>query len=216
MEHKNHSGWLLFLRSLTPSVTSLVCSLVLVLGITGFHMLVLSRNSELFLPYVIGVSSEESAQLYAASIVEPIDKAFANAALGTLSGVLVWGIVGWAIYAIADFIIAALRDLRRSDTDIRLPLKNRVILHPLHGQIVVRLCWRLLIVLLLVVTTIIFLSVLSWLLAVNVQILRSDSVLEMIKLGGLALLVWLAAIHVYVVLFRLFVLRTRVFGELIY
>lgn len=210
------SGIKLFLRSLLPSAASIVCSLAATVGIVGFHLLVLSRDASLFLPRVAGSSNEQLARLYAANIVEPIDKAFANSVFGALSSAFLWGLVGWGIYAFADFVLTTARELHQSDTNIQLPLKNQVIQHPLHRQAIVRMLWRLMVSLLFLVATFALLPVLSWLFKMDVRIVQSENFLDMLKLIGMVVLGWLGVFHVYVVLFRLFLLRTRVFGELIY
>jgi len=69
---------------------------------------------------------------------------------------------------------------------------------------------------LLVVVTIALQSVISGLFNQDVALLRSVSAVGMLEHAGIVLAGWAAVFHVYVVLFRLFVLRTRIFGEILY
>lgn len=199
-----------------PSLSSVVGSLVVVLGIIGFHLLLLSGQSELFLPHVTGNSSDQLARIYEANILKPLNSLFGSSLLGVASTALVWGLVGWIIYALLDFAVNSVQEWRRSESDINLPAKNRVILHPMHGQVVIRVLWRFLLGVIAVGSIIAFQPIVSALLNRDIEILRSASSVEMLKHIGITVVSWLAIMHFYVVLFRLFVFRTRVFGEIIY
>jgi hypothetical protein len=207
--------WLVF-HTLSPSAASLVTSLVLVVLLVGFHLLLLSQDADLLLPHFAGTFNDQLAQEYAINILGPLDRAFGNSIFGTLSTALVWGFLGWAIYAVADFIIINVKDLRESERDITMPLKSQVIRHPLYNQLVIRLLWRFLWGMVLIAVTIALQPVVANLFRHDIALLRSPSATEMLRHAGIVLGGWLAIFQLYVVLFRLFVLRTRVFGEIIY
>jgi hypothetical protein len=217
MSYQERSGWQLLFRSILPSATSLTSGLFMTVGIVALHVLILSNDPDLLVPQIAGRAADDQlTSVYTSIVRQPIDRAFGNNAFGVLSSAVFWGLVGYALYAIADFLVTTLRDLKNSDTDISVPRKNQVVKHPLHRQLVIRLMWRFLMGMLLVVVTVALQPVIAGLLHRNIDLLRSDSGLAMLKHAGIILAGWLAIFHLYAVLFRLFVMRTRVFGEILY
>jgi hypothetical protein len=200
-----------------PSASSLVGGFVLAVIIMGLHLFLLSNDqANLLLPHLAGTTNDQLAEVYNTTIQQRLDEAFGNTTFGVISTAVVWGAAGLLVYTVADFIFSNIRDLRASNTNVAVPIKNEVIDHPLHRQIVIRLLWRFLIGIVLVVATLAFGPFISGLFQYDVALLGTDSVLEMLKLTAMSLGGWTLIFHVYVVLFRLFVLRTRVFGEIIY
>jgi hypothetical protein len=212
-----NSGWRLFLRSLLPSAGSLAGSFTLTVLIIGLHLFLLSNDqSNLLLPHLTGVNNDQLAEVYNNTIQARLDEAFENTTFGVLSSAVVWGIVGLVVYSLADFIFMTIKELRTNDTNINMPRKNQVINHPLKNQIIIRLFWRFFIGLSLIVATLALYPYITHLFKQDVDLLRSSSALQMLKHLGISLAGWMAIFHLYVVLFRLFVFRTRVFGEIIY
>ena len=201
---------------LAPSAGSLIGSVVFAVGIVAFHMLLLSQQADLLLPHFTGTMNDQLAEVYATAVLGPIDRAFDSSLLSTLTTAFVWGVVGWVIYAVVDYLVVRSRELRNSNRDITVPLKNQVVHSPLHHQIVIRLLWRFLMGLLLILLTVLLQPVVAKLFEQDVLFLRADSPFQMLRHIGISLGGWLIILHVYVMLFRLFVLRTRVFGEIIY
>lgn len=185
-------------------------------GIIGFHMLLLSQEADLLLPHFAGTMNDQLADVYATAILGPVNRAFGNSLLSTITTAFVWGVVGWILYSAVDYLVTRSRELRNSNKEITVPLKNQVIRSPLHRQIVIRLLWRFFIGLLLVVITVLLQSVVAKLLEQNILFLRADSPVAMLRHIGISLGGWLIVQHIYVMLLRLFVMRTRVFGEIIY
>ena len=170
----------------------------------------------MLLPRFVGSNSDQLAKIYTTSILGPLNRTFGGSALGTLSTAFIWGVTGLVLYTALDFIVTTLKELKASDKDITVPRKDRVVYHPLHQQIVIRLLWRFLVGILLVVATIALHPAISSLFNHDVALLRAASAADMLKHAGIVLAGWAAVFHVYVVLFRLFVLRTRIFGEILY
>jgi hypothetical protein len=217
MNYERLPEWRLWLRSLTPSAASLAGSFAFVVLIMGFHLLLLSGDPSLFLPHLAGrQANDQLAQAYASVVQQPLDRTFGNDSFGVLSTALVWGFIGWLIYAAIDFILIAVREFRSDAKQVSVPDTNKVIEHPLHRQLSVRALWRFTVGLLLVVATVGLRPVVSNLFQNDVKLLMANSVIEMIKLALIILISWMVLLHLYVVLFRLFVLRTRLFGEIIY
>lgn len=217
MRYEQLPEWRLWLRSLTPSAASLAGVFVIVVIIVGFHLLVLSGDPTLFVPHLAGrESNDQLAQAYTSVVQRPLDRTFGNDTFGVISTAAVWGLVGWVIYAIIDFILMTVKDFRSDAKQVTVPDKDKIIAHPLHHQLIVRILWRFTVGLALIMLTIGLHPVIARLFEYDVELIMTDSIPEMIKLTCLILIGWTVILHAYVVLFRLFVLRTRLFGEIIY
>lgn len=203
-------------HTLMPSAASVIGGVIFTLMVVGLHLLFLSQDPDLLLPYFAGQVNDQLAQIYASSVLAPIDAAFDNSLLSTVTTALLWGFVGWAIYAVFDWIISTRRDLKSGQNQISIPQKGQVIYHPLRNQVVIRLLWRFFIGLVLIGGTIASLSFFGNLLKHDVLFLQANDPMEMLKQIGIVTVGWLVVFHIYTVLFRLFVLRTRVFGEILY
>jgi hypothetical protein len=216
MSYNRRSAFWLVLHTLAPSAASLVIGIVLTVFVVGFHLVLLSQEADLLVPQFAGTFNDQLAQEYAINILGPLDRLFGNSVFGTLSTALLWGFVGWAIYAIADFIIINVKDLRESKRDINVQLKTQVTRHPLENQLVIRMLWRFLWGMVLIVVTLGLQPVIANLFRHDIALLRSPSAVEMLRHSVIVIGGWALIFHMYVVLFRFFVLRTRVFGEIIY
>ncbi len=202
-----------------PTAASVAGGFAFAVIIMGLHLLVLSGDPSLVVSPLTGRGSRPDDQViksYQSVVQNPLDKVFGNDKVGVLSTMLVWGAIGWAVYALIDFAMTTSRDFRRDAEEVTVPDFNEVIRHPLHNQLVIRLLWRFFMGLVLIVMTAAFRPLFSHLLQQDVQLLQSESILHMLKALTIIIVGWIALIHLYVILFRLFVLRTRVFGEIIY
>jgi len=215
MENQKRTNVKLFIRTLTPSISSIVGSITVVLGIVGFHLLLLTNQPDLILPHVTGSSGDQLTRIYEDSILAPLDNLFGNNIMGALSTVFLWGIVGWIVYLLIDFGIVSYQEWRRSDEDIAYPGKNRFIRHPMHGQILTRFAVRFSVGLAVISSLFLFRPIIKSLFNNDILFLRASSPLEMLKYAGVGIISWLLVLHVYVVLLRLFAFRTRIFGEII-
>jgi hypothetical protein len=217
MNYERLPEWRLWLRILTPSAASLAGSFAIVVLIMGLHLLLLSGDPSLFLPHLAGrQTNDQLAQAYRAVVQQPLDNTFGNSSFGVLSTAFVWGVIGWLIYAAIDFILITVREFRSDANQVTVPDRDKVIEHPLHRQLSIRALWRFTVGLLLIVATVGLQPVISELFQNDVKLLMANSVMEMLTRAFFILLAWMALLHLYVVLFRLFVLRTRLFGEIIY
>lgn len=216
MSQKNTSDWQLLLRSIVPSAGSMGGSFFLALLIIGFHMLLLSRETDLLLPHFTGVFSDQMAEIYAAEVLAPLDRIFGNSLFGVAMTALVWGAVGWLIYAVLEYTIGLVKEWRQNESDVSYRTSSAVVRHPLQRQFIVRNLWRFLLSVMLITFTISIQPFISQLLQQDILLLRSGDAPSMLRHVAIAVGGWMLIFHAYVVLFRLFVFRTRVFGEIIY
>lgn len=213
---QQHQGKWLWLRALLPSTTSLVGSLFFAVTIVGIHLLMLSMNPELAVQRLFGEANDQLIQTYTGSFLEPVDRAFGSQTLSTLTTALLWGTVGWVIYAVLDFIITTVKEVRSADTTIVVPGKDKVIKHPLRRTMFIRLLWRFLMGMLVITFAVLAVPFIGRLFGEDVLLLQSTSAFDAIRHGAISILGWMIILHVYIVLFRLFVQRTRVTGEIVF
>lgn len=216
MQNEKRSNLRMVARMLTPSASSIIGSVLVMLGIVGFHMLILSGQPDLFLPRVAGDKNDQLVRIYEETILAPLDNIFGNDFMGFASTLLVWGIIGWVVYFLIDFIIVSLQEWRRSDEDIAYVGKNRVIRHPLYNQTVIRIAVRFFVGIVVIISLFLFRPIISFLLYQDIQFLRATSFAGVLSSVVVGVLGWLALLHFYVVLLRLLAFRTRVLGEIIY
>jgi hypothetical protein len=200
-----------------PSVASLVGSFVLALLFIGIHLLFLSMNPDLVLPHFFRGVNTQLIDTYDTSFLQPLNDAFRNSTLSTLTTALVWGVVGLVIYSVLDFLVTTIKDYKQSGEEVTMPgQKNQLVKHPLRRSFFVRLIWRFFIGMLVIMFTALVLPYVGKLFSQDIMLLRSDEGIDALKHLGIALGGWLLVFHIYVVLLRLFTQRTRVTGEIIY
>lgn len=218
LTHSQTTGWRLWIRVLFPSVAGLVGYLMLALFVIGTHLLFLSMNPDLVLPHFFnsGVDSQ-LVNTYDTSFLQPVNNAFRNDTLSTLTTALLWGFVGWVIYSVLDFTITTIKEVRQSAKEVAMPgQKNQLVQHPLRRLLVIRLLWRFFIGMLVITFTALALPYMGRLFGQDVLVLRSAEGVQALKHLGIAVGGWMIIWHIYAVLMRLFVQRTRVTGEIIY
>jgi hypothetical protein len=214
--YKKGTAWWLFVRSLEPSYASIGSCLLLTVVIVACHLLFLSSQADLLLPHFAGEVNGQLEAIYAVRVLRPINDAFGNSVLSTLTTALVWGLVGWVIYAVLDAVASTRRDLQSRRHEISIPQKGQVIYHPIFSQVVFQVLWHFFIGLIFVGSTVALLPILGNLLKHDVYLLQAEGTLAMLRQMGIVVVGWALILHYYVILFRLFVLRTRVFGEILY
>lgn len=217
MKYQKNPEWKIWLHTLSPSLASLTISVTLVVFILAFHLLLLTNNSELLVTELAGVNPDDRlTNFYVLTIQSQLNEAFGSSTLGVISTAAIWGVVGWVVYGGFDFILSNLRNLLGSSKEISAPNKNQIIKHPLMGQIIIKFMWRFTFGLIMVLWTISIQTYITGLFSRDILLITADSSAEMLTHGVIIVLGWLVIFHVYAVLLRLFVLRTRFFGEIIY
>ena len=190
--------------------------MVLAIALVGFHLLLLSNDPNLAVPRIFGEANEQLVQTYTGSFLEPVDRAFGSHTLSTLTTALLWGLVGWVIYAVLDYIVTTVREVRSSDSDITMPGKDKVVRHPLRRTMLIRLLWRFFMGMLVITFTVLAIPFFGRLFGEDTALMQSMQAGEALRHGATAIGGWMVVVHVYVVLFRLFVQRTRVTGEIVF
>ena len=126
-----------------------------------------------------------------------------------------WALFGWLLYAIVAFIANNLSEIRTAKQEIRF-VEGYPVYSPMHRSIIGRLLWRLCVIVLLVVGTFFATDAMHYSLMNDYRFLLATSVPEMLPYLLINLAIWMGLLHGYVVLLRLYLLRTRVFGEILF
>jgi hypothetical protein len=181
-------------------------------SIVGLHLLGLSVGGSAF-PASL---DEQFLQGYTNFIIQPLTALAHNELLSSASTLAIWGVTGWVICATAAGIITIVNDWRHAREDITVPREGVVVRHPLLRNLLIRLLWRLFTGILIILFTVLIVPFIRFAFANDIRALNATSVSDGIGLSALSVLVWVTLFHCYVILLRMYVLRTRLFGELLY
>lgn len=207
--------WRLLFRSFIPSTTSMIVSSVISLLFIGTNLLFISLDTGALLPGVFGDQGDQWTNAYANAIVHPLQSVSQSNTLNTFLVALVWGTIGWTIYAITAIVVATVRDVRGNQDAIYLPDETHIVHHPLRRLLIMRLLWRLCIVVTAIVVMIAMMPLFARMSAWSQDLALASHLSEALKMSGQLFLGWMATQYVAVVLLRLFLFRTRVYGEIV-
>lgn len=205
-------GLALVLHSLSPTLIGLLCYLLLAVLLIGAHLLALSTSGTAY----PASFDDNLLQGYANFVIQPVATVVNNQLLNNVVTILLWGAVGAAVCAVMATIAGIINDWRNTEESITVPREGVVIRHPLQRSLITRLLWRTFVGILVILFTALILPAVRFCLENDLRAMASSSYSEGFLISALGALVWIAIFHGYVILFRLYVLRTRVFGEILY
>ena len=205
-------GIALVLHSLAPTAVGAIGYVAIGIVIIGAHLLGLSLSGTAF----PASFDENLLQGYANFIIQPLATVVNDTSFNSGLTILIWGITGWVLCSVVATIAGAINDWRNTENDITMPWEGVIVHHPLQRNLIVRSLWRLMIGICIILYTAAILPVVRYCLGNDVLALQVDSFATGFYISAFTVLVWTAVFHVYVVLFRLYVLRTRLFGEILY
>jgi hypothetical protein len=202
----------LWLHSLAPSVIGLLLYVVVAFVAEGLHLLGISLSGQAF-PVSF---NDYFLQGYTNFVLQPLMVIINSQAFNVAMTVLFWATIGLIVYAITAYVAGNLSDWRNTSNDVAIPRAGTVVFHPLRRTLMLRLLWRLFIGFLVLILTACIVPVVSLCLAHNEKVLATPSALTGVSLVAINIGLIMAICHGYVILLRLYLLRTRVFGELLY
>jgi hypothetical protein len=205
-----HSSFWLFGRSLMPSTTSLMVGFLLALAIIVAHIIIMTLNQEA--PQLL---DEHARQAYNSSVVDPLLRIVNNTTVNNTLGIVLWGIFGYMLYALITFVVSDLSEWRIARQEVRIA-GGSVVRSPMHRSLLARVGWRLGIGIAFVLFTLIVMPITRHALMNDYSVLWSPTVSDSGLLVLQSLGIWMLILHGYTVLLRLYMMRTRVFGEIIY
>lgn len=188
-----------------------MASLVLALAIIGGHLLLVTLNGKAVPVFL----DDHALQDYTNTVIDPLLQITNNVTINSGLGILFWALFGWALYAIIAFIVSNLHDIKSARQQVQYNA-GVTVRSPMHRSLMLRLLWRLGVSVLVVFYTIAVSTAMHYTLVQDYNILSSANIMHILQMGALNVLIWIGIAHGYVILLRWYVLRTRVFGEIIY
>ncbi|HSD55882.1 MAG TPA: hypothetical protein VLA92_01880 [Candidatus Saccharimonadales bacterium] len=205
----------LFFRSLLPSSTSLAISFVVALALIIMQVIMSSLHAGRLFPHLFGQVSDQWIGVYTQNVLNPLERVFDSTIGGSIAVGLLWAIIGLIIYGGLAFAVASISEVRRDNEEIRVSAEGLVTHHPLRSTLIARTVWRMTIGICVIIATALLIPFIATLPSHSEQIVHASSMLELFKHAAIALGGWVAVFHIYIVLLRLFMFRTRLFGEVI-
>lgn len=205
----------LFIRSLLPSPTSLAGSFVFSLALVVMQVIMSSLHAGKLFPRLFGQVSDQWVAFYTRTILNPLTEVFHSTIGGSIAVGVLWAIVGLTIYGLLAFSVSSISELKRDNEEIRVSAEGLVTHHPLRSTLIARTVWRLTISICVIIATALLGSFIGSLPGHADALVHASTLKDVFKNAGIAVGGWLAVSHVYIVLLRLFMFRTRLFGEII-
>jgi hypothetical protein len=205
----------LFIRSLLPSPTSLAGSFVFSLALVVMQVIMSSLHAGQLFPRLFGQVSDQWVAFYTRAILNPLTEIFHSTIGGSIAVGVLWAIVGLIIYGLLAFSVSSISELRRDNEEIRVSAEGLVTHHPLRNTLIARTVWRLTIGICVIIATALLGSFIGSLPGHANALVNADNILDVLREGSIAVGGWIGVSHVYIVLLRLFMFRTRLFGEII-
>ena len=190
-------------------MSGLLCFCVSIL-IVALHLVLLSVNYGTALPQFF---DGEWAVGYTEKVVQPLQELFGNLVFNNILIILLWGLAGLSVYFLGEYILHLRRRWRRAAGDIQL-VGQQVVAHPGRESFMTTVIWR---VTVLVIAALVFIAVQP--LVENLLNFAPDFVAGGISVKSgltkllIALIGWTVLLQIFVVFLRLFLMRTRLFGD---
>ncbi|HLZ14736.1 MAG TPA: hypothetical protein VKQ34_01970 [Candidatus Saccharimonadales bacterium] len=202
----------LFLRALAPSWGGLVGYVFVALAIIGLHVLNISLAGAV---YPSGFN-DSMLQWYAGNVIGPLGRLLTNGTFNTLLSVILWAFIGWLLYEGFAYAAQTIHDWRAARNDIMRNREFVVVRHPLERTLVLRMAWRLFIATVFIAFTLGIQPVVRHCIMSDDQLMSVTHIATAVRISSVTIALWILLFHGYVVLLRLYLLRTRVFGEILY
>jgi len=202
----------MLLHSLKPSASSLLLSALFGILMIGLHLLLISANAETVLPNVFG---SEWLQTYTDFVIKPLRSFFNNSLLNNVLTALLWAAIGLVIYSAIELVINSWIKWRTSAKEILIGTNRKIVHHPLRGALIGRTVWRVCVSWGLILATIALQPLFRHIFMTDRQLLSGNFGLQKVWPVVLNVPLWILIIHLYVVLLRWYLFRTRVFGEIV-
>ena len=183
---------------------------LLALTIMVIHLIIMTINQET--PQLL---DDNVRQAYNSSVVDPLLQAANNTTLNNGIGIVLWGVFGYVLYAIIAFIMNDFSEWRAARRQVRIA-GGSIVSSPMHRSLLTRIAWRIFVGVLFVLFTLAIMPAVRHVLTNDYSVLLSPSLSGDGPLALQSLAIWMLILHGYTVLLRLYMMRTRVLGEIIY
>ena len=156
------------------------------------------------------------ATSYTNYVVGPVLRFLNLQAFAKTFNIVLFGLVGWFLVLLWNFVVHNYGDWKRADKDIQINRSNAVIKHPLRESFIERSAWRLAVLAAFIALLVVTRPAIHWLFKIDGQVIAGVSAGQTAKDLILAVLTWAIFAHLVIVLLRLYLFRTRLLGEIIY
>lgn len=152
------------------------------------------------------------AAYYTNYVVQPLLNFFQLGMVNVGLSVLAWSIVGGGLYAIVEIVIASFRSDYKNETSLQI-VNNRLVAHPQHRYLLTKLIWRLVVGGIIVIFIFIALPFTRLALHLDYKIVADNTLTSTLSDLATAFVIWLVLINLGIILLRLYVRRSRLFGS---
>ncbi len=210
--HTSHSSIKIFFHAFMPTSASLVAGFMIACGLSGTHLLIMAVNGQ---AQPVIVDDSHAYESYQNFLVQPLLRFTNNSGLNTVLATLLWGLFGWAVYSGITFVIKQGTDWRAARSQVRL-VEGHLVHNSETKDVIKRTVWRLAISFASVIFTVLIHPLLQKCLQDDYQLITSQTAHEAIINILPTLGIWMLIAHGYTVLLRLYMMRTRILGEILY
>jgi hypothetical protein len=201
----------LIARSLWPSPISGVLCVCFSIGVIGVHLLLLSLTAGTSLPALL---DGQWGIAYTNYVVGPLEHVTNNLTVGNILWVILWGLAGLSVYVFLEFLYQLLSDWRHAEHDIEMLGEGRIIRHPARRSFITTVLWRMGVLCAAMVGFVAMQPLIRRVFDAGPQIVLGTLPLRRgLAELALALIIWTFLAHGFVVVVRLFLMRTRIFGD---
>lgn len=180
------------------------------LSIIIAHLVIMTLNQQV--PQLL---DEHAKQAYNSSVVDPLLRLVNNTTFNNTLGIILWGVFGYLLYALIAFIVSDFSEWRTARKEVMIS-GGGIVQQPMHRSLLLRISWRIGVGIIFVLFTLITMPIIRHALINDYSVLLSPTLSDGGPLILQSMVIWMLVLHGYTVLLRLYMMRTRVFGEILY
>ncbi len=201
----------LLIRALTPSSASVLGCFGLAALIVVTHIIMVSLSYGTVLPSIL---NGDFAAGYTNHIVQPVETFLNNSTYARALAIVVWGCIGFVFYTVAAVIGGFVGHWREAEDNVEMVGEGRFV-HPLRRSFGLSVLWRVALGIAGGVALMLLQPTFRWMFRVDGFVFSNAFTLHDLYQVFLSIVVWALVLHGVTVFLRLYLLRTRLFGEII-
>jgi hypothetical protein len=210
------SFWYLFLRSLLPTIASFIASSIIAFAVIGVHVLLLSINDGAMLPHSFDTLGGNWSPIHVTRPGSPFGTVVHNSYVKTGVFIVLWALVAWVAFKLVEMVVMAVRSMREDQKSVYVPAEMVIVHHPLRRALAARLAWRFCILVIAVSLAMLAQPLMQHIWIWDKQISQADTLPGVLRYLLVVYAAWMVLLHMSLVFLRLFLLRTRVYGEMVH
>lgn len=209
--HPTPSNARLLARALTPSAVSVLGCFGLAAAIVVAHIIMVSLSYGTVLPSIF---NGDFAAGYTNHIVQPIETLLSNTTYARALTIVVWGCIGLVFYLVVATIGGFVRHWREAEEDVEMVGEGRFV-HPSRRSFASSVLWRMALSIVGGVVLVLLQPVFKWMFKADGRVFSNTFTPHDLYDIFLSIVVWAFILHGVTVFLRLYLLRTRLLGEII-